>query len=255
MIEKLENNAIEFALKGDWASAINMNLEIIKLDKENIPALNRLAKAYIENNNSTKAKQIFETVLKLDPHNKVARKNIQNTKSKKTINIDSSNLIKEPGTSAYTDIKITGKVKSKEFSKGQILIIKLTQKGSIYDQNENFVGYLGQDLTSKILNNQITENDLTISVNATKRGVLKLLIKCSKPIFSSEKKDIIPYFSEEELIEDKLDMTVTEEQGDIKGKEAVAGMIEGDEDEHDNEDDDDNREHDIDDEEDENEEE
>ena len=70
----LKDKAILLALGQNWKEAIQMNLQIIKEEKTNIDAHNRLGYAYMKNGQPIKSKEIFTKVLKLDPYNQIAQK-------------------------------------------------------------------------------------------------------------------------------------------------------------------------------------
>jgi len=74
MQPNLEDQAVKVALEGDWNTAITLNLEIIKETPDNIPALNRIAKAYTQIGDSEKAIAAYEHVLCLDKYNSIAQK-------------------------------------------------------------------------------------------------------------------------------------------------------------------------------------
>ena len=241
-LDKLEQIAIEYSLSNNWDKAVETNQQIIEIDKTNIPALNRLGKVYLAQNLKSKAEKIFKSVLKIDPNNKVAKKNILEPSEHISNAIDTSNLIKEPGTSAYTNIKISGKsVKAKDLRVGHTLKVKVHGKISLYDEKDNFVGYLSVDIASKIIKNKIKDQEIRVSVIGKKRGVISVLVKTGRPIFNSPKSDPVPFIGEgeEELIEDEIDMTTTENQTDVKAREMVGGMIEDDNEEEETDDDND----------------
>ncbi len=242
-LDKLEKIAIEHSLSQQWEKVIEINKQIIEIDKTNIPALNRLGKAYLSLNQKPKAEKIFKSVLKMDPNNKVAKKNMFEPTAHLNATIDTSNLIKEPGTSAYTNIKITGKsIKTKNLRIGQVLKIKIHEKISLYDELDTFIGYLSADISSKILKNKINNSEVKASVIGKKKGIISVLIKTERPIFGSTKNDIVPFIGEgeEELIEDEIDMTTTENQTDVKAREIVGGVVEEEDYEEDDDESDDN---------------
>lgn len=98
-LDLLPQKAIKAALKGDWEQAIALNKEIPNLEENNINALNRLAKAYIESKQSAEAKRILNIVLKLEPTNEIAKKNLRRVdKSPHTEGITPLEFFtKEPG--------------------------------------------------------------------------------------------------------------------------------------------------------------
>ena len=79
-IAALNRRAIDAALNCNWTEAIEINEQIIVDDPENIPCLNRMAKAYTELGKYSRAKKIYQEVLKLDPYNPIASKNLKRIK-------------------------------------------------------------------------------------------------------------------------------------------------------------------------------
>jgi len=68
----LAQKAISLALRGEWSEAIKINLQILKLNPEDVDSLNRLAKAYAENGKIAEAKKTAQKVLNIDPLNNIA---------------------------------------------------------------------------------------------------------------------------------------------------------------------------------------
>jgi len=77
----LNQQAIDAALDSKWELALKLNKQIIRLDSLNIDALNRMAKAYIELGKGNLAKKFYSEVLKIDPYNPIALKNLKIIKS------------------------------------------------------------------------------------------------------------------------------------------------------------------------------
>src|SRR3990167_3655289 len=77
----ISHQAIDAALDSKWELALKLNKQIIKLDPQNIDALNRLAKAQIELGKINLAKKYYSEVLKIDPYNPIALKNLKIMKS------------------------------------------------------------------------------------------------------------------------------------------------------------------------------
>ncbi len=69
--------AIAAALSQDWKEAIFQNITLLKADKQNISLLNRLGFAYMQSGQLTLAKKTFLKVIKLDPYNQIAQKNLK----------------------------------------------------------------------------------------------------------------------------------------------------------------------------------
>ncbi|OGG13921.1 hypothetical protein A2875_00975 [Candidatus Gottesmanbacteria bacterium RIFCSPHIGHO2_01_FULL_46_14] len=68
-------SAIAQALRQNWKGATIINSELVKMDKDDIDAINRLGFAFMKLGQITHAKRIFEQALKIDPYNQIALKN------------------------------------------------------------------------------------------------------------------------------------------------------------------------------------
>ena len=91
MFTPTAETAIAAALSYNWKESIRINTLLIKENKNDIAALNRLGYAYAQNGQKTLAKATFEKVLKLDAYNQIALKHIKNLGS-----------IKKKGDPMYT---------------------------------------------------------------------------------------------------------------------------------------------------------
>src|SRR3989338_5020068 len=76
-LDPLSQKAIEAALNNNWQEATEINSQLLNRYPEDIETLNRLARAYFESGKITKAKSLYRSVLKLDPYNPIASKNIK----------------------------------------------------------------------------------------------------------------------------------------------------------------------------------
>ena len=69
--------AITAALNQNWSEAIKINTILLKGNKDDLGILNRLGYAYLQDGQFTQAKKIFNRVLKLDPYNQIASRNLK----------------------------------------------------------------------------------------------------------------------------------------------------------------------------------
>ena len=76
----LAQKAISSALSGFWKEAREINKKILRETPKDIDALNRLARAYAELGEITKARSTAEKVLKIDPFNTIAEKSLRKWK-------------------------------------------------------------------------------------------------------------------------------------------------------------------------------
>src|SRR5437867_3444515 len=77
----LSQLAIEATLDSRWDQALKYNKQIIKLDPQNIDALNRQAHIYMEQGRCNLAKKYYTEVIGIDPYNPIAIKNLKIIKS------------------------------------------------------------------------------------------------------------------------------------------------------------------------------
>lgn len=73
----LPETAIAAALVQNWKEAIRINTTILKQNKTDIDALNRLGFAYLQSGQFTRSRKMFQKVLKIDPYNQITSRNIK----------------------------------------------------------------------------------------------------------------------------------------------------------------------------------
>ena len=74
---ELSKEAIARALDGKWERATEVNLQILRFFPEEVDALNRLGKAFLELGRYGAARAAFENALRIAPHNTITKKNLQ----------------------------------------------------------------------------------------------------------------------------------------------------------------------------------
>jgi hypothetical protein len=109
----LEEKAITAALQADWETAITLNREIQKADHSNIESYNRLGRAYSEIGQIEKAKSSYREVLKRDPYNSIALKNLERLKASKgktakitgSTTLSPDQFMEEPGKTKVLELQ------------------------------------------------------------------------------------------------------------------------------------------------------
>ena len=69
--------SIDAAISSNWDKALTLNLELSKKYSNDPEILNRLARSYLELGKVSKARENYNKVLKIDPYNSIAEKNIK----------------------------------------------------------------------------------------------------------------------------------------------------------------------------------
>ena len=75
--DEQSKEAIALALRGNWDRATEINRRILSVFPEDVEALNRLGKAFLELGRYSEARNAFERAVKLSPYNTISKKNIE----------------------------------------------------------------------------------------------------------------------------------------------------------------------------------
>lgn len=224
-ITLLAKQAIREALRGNWDKVVELNSEILDKNPNNIDAKLRLGHAYIQTKHLIKAKKVFNEVLAEDPLNPVALKNIQLINKKvdviSPIKADPGALIKEPGTTAETEIELVGRgMNAESFAPGENLIVRTKRNFAeifrLKKDKEIKVGEITDAEIIKCVNKALREDALvTASFKKGEDRTAEILIKCSIPVFKSEKQDVRPYIKKGSLDEGEIDEEEEETETEI----------------------------------------
>ncbi len=201
----LYQQAIDAALDSKWEEALAINKQIIKLDPQNIDALNRQAKAYMELGKPNLAKKYYSEVLKIDPYNPIAQKNLKIIKSFKangqpTIPCNQSRLspslfLQEPGKTKIVNLlKVAEPQKlSHAFCGMKVEMTVKNRKITIVDANGNYLGVLPDDVNHHLIRLFKGGNKYELFVKSVRVNSLAIIIK---EVFRSKKFKNQPSFLE-----------------------------------------------------------
>ena len=186
----LAPKAINAALKNNWLEAIKINEVIIENDGKNSDALNRLAFAYLQIGNFKKAKTFYQLVLKLDPYNEIAKKNlarISALKGKKNLpfnkesNVESNLVlfIEEPGkTKCIQLIKIATPTILSTLRPAEIIkIIPKKHTIIIESQSNIYLGAFPDDIGHKVAKRIKAGNKYEACIKSSDKKNLVIFIR------------------------------------------------------------------------------
>lgn len=186
MQEDLTQNAISLALKRNWKEAIKANLLILKTDKTDIDALNRLAHAYFVNGEIQKAKAKSQEVIKIDPNNSIALKSL----TKKQANLSNTDafvfttsvanlFIEEPRKTKLTTLINLGseKVCSCLNTGDEVLLTPYAHKISVTTLSGNYIGKLTDDLAARLRIHIKNGNKYKVLVKSARNNHVTVFIK------------------------------------------------------------------------------
>jgi|SRR3989344_269301 len=185
----LSQRAIEAALDCRWEEALKLNKQILKVDPQNIDALSRLARVYLEQGRGNLAKKFYSEVLKYDPYNPIALKNLKIIKSFKPNGqivtpfghnkLSASLFLQEPGkTKVVNLLKVAEPQKlSQTFCGMKAEMLIKNRKVTIVDSNGRYLGVLPDDISFHILRLIKGGNKFEMFIKAIKVNGLSVLIK------------------------------------------------------------------------------
>lgn len=187
----LHRKAIDAALSYKWEDAVKLNKQIIKDCPEDIDCLNRLAKALFELGKYPQAKKIYSEVLKIDPYNVIAQKNLKKISAfKKNSNhvtplqnhlhvMSPSLFLEEAGvTKVINLIKLAEPQKLSAVSPGDMVVLCPKNRGiTVTDENGNYLGVLPDDLSHLLIKLIKGGNKYQSFVKSVKPNTLSILIR------------------------------------------------------------------------------
>ncbi len=199
MNDNLAQKAVLLALKGDWKEALRVNKESLKENPSDTETLNRLAKAYFESGDIIKAKSTCQKILRLDPIDSIACKNLAKWKGiKGKITPDpkpsqTASFIEEAGKTKLVPLLNLGdsRVISKLNACDEVKIAAHAHKVSLTTLDGKYVGRLPDDLASRLRHLISAGNTYQVIVKSIDQKVVKVFIK---EIQRSKKMQNVPSF-------------------------------------------------------------
>lgn len=227
-----DDAAITAALAQNWNEAIRINLHLVKADKENIDALNRLGFAYLQTGHTTQAKRIYQKILTADPYNQIALRNsnkiaVKQKRSAKTIPtvISPLDFLEEPGkTKIAACVNPAPSVTLSTLTPGQEVFLKPKNHCIELRSTDNtYLGALPDDLSFKLIKLMTAGNTYqAIIKNASRNSLVVMLRELSRgkryvhqPSFiSATSSSYIPFTRGNALHPDRPDVSATGEATD-----------------------------------------
>lgn len=227
MDRDLSQDAITYALKGNWDKAIETNLKLLEVNGSDIDALNRLAKAYAEKGSFKKAVSTSQKVIKIDPFNTIATKALTKWKGLKRGETYSSGpssadtFLEEPGKTKIVSLMHLGdnKLLAKLDCGDEVKLNPHSHRASITTFDGKYVGRIPDDMSArlrqltkygnsyKVYIKSVTEKDVKIFIRETSRSERLKDI----PSFPGEKIEYVS-FTPPELVHDKEDFVADSDE-------------------------------------------
>ena len=193
------NLAINAAIENDWKCAIDLNKKILNSNPQDLDAQNRLGRAYLETGNLDKAKKTYQKVLKIDPYNVIAQKNLKrlakvkgNCKSHANNRPNGNHLfdnhvfLAEPGkTKLISLVKLTTPTVLSSLCCGdEVFLNPKKHSVSVFDVAGQYLGALPDDLSHQIISLLAGGNKYQAYVKKIASNALQVFIR---EVFRSKK--------------------------------------------------------------------
>lgn len=186
----LIDQAIDLALRQEWKEAIRINQLIIKEEKTNVDAHNRLGYAYMKNGQPIKSKEVFAKVLKLDPYNQIANKNLKKISllKKGGTNIPSCEdispllFLEEPGKTKMVDCINTAPMNTLSIlTCGQtVQLVPKKHSIEVRDAQNKYIGALPDDIAFRLLKLINAGNEYAVFVKGVSKNCVSVFIRETK---------------------------------------------------------------------------
>ena len=183
-ISELTQKAIKLALDGKWQEAIDLNLKIYKIKPNDIYALLRLAKAFTNLNNISKAKKYYRNVLNIDKYNPIAKrnlnrlKNIKNGSLNRNVPAQIAVFLEEPGkTKSLYLVRLADENKLASLEVGEPLKLVINPKSISINKDRDHLGKLPDDLAFRLMHLIKKGNKYQAYVMSVEKNKLKIFLK------------------------------------------------------------------------------
>jgi len=179
----LQKKSIDLVKKGDWESALETNLEILKDNPDHVSTLNRVGFCYLQLNKKNKAKEVYERVLEKERLNPIAKKYLILIKQKGEIKqkqVDAfEDFVEEPGKTKIVSLgRLAGASVLSELSVASSCVLK--PKGryvTVLTQGHEYIGSLPEDISVHLSQLIKTGNEYACVIRSVSKQECTVFIK------------------------------------------------------------------------------
>jgi tetratricopeptide (TPR) repeat protein len=189
IIATLERQAVKAAMENHWKKAVQINQKILKQEKNNIAALNRLGRAFWETGNLKKAEETYKKVLKTDRYNSIATRNLKRLTdsrqkagkkpAKRKKEVSRGTFLEEPGkTRTVKLVRLADPKILSEFDSGDLVNLEPKKRTiSVLAEDKTYLGSLPEDLSQRLIRFIKGGNQYEALIKAVDRQHLEILIR------------------------------------------------------------------------------
>lgn len=183
--------AIDATLDCRWNDALKLNKQILRLDPQNVDALNRQGRIYMEMGKFNLAKKYYNEAIRIDPYNPIALKNLKIVKSFKPnghpetvhmnglLKLSPFLFLQEPGKTKIVNLlKVAEPQKlSQAYCGMKVNMIIKNKKITIVDSESNYLGVLPDDICHHLIRLLKGGNKYDLFIKSIRVNALSVIVK------------------------------------------------------------------------------
>lgn len=186
----LQTQAINTALTGDWAEAVKLNKSLVKDNPSDVDALNRLAFAFSVLGKAKEAKLNYQKVLKIDPLNSIALRNIKRIPASSPAGDGNGNgyrlsniFLEEPGKTKIVELLNIAPLEIiNMLQTGQNLTLSIKRLKIFVLFGNKYVGMLPDDIGKRLIKFIEAGNTYEAYTKSASGKILIIFIKETKRV-------------------------------------------------------------------------
>ena len=237
----LSQDAVALALKGEWERATEVNRAILELFADDVEAMNRLGKAYMELARYGDAKEVLGNVARIAPYNNIAKKNLARLDSLESGPASSKQrriagglphmFIEESGKSGTTVLRKTASAETiaRVAPSDSANLIVENSNLNVYSRDGEYLGQVEPKLGQRLIRLMCGGNEYDAAIVSVNQQGLSVILRetyrhrsqqdvCSFPSKTKEEhrvflgQKLISHIREDDLDEDEDDENVIDEE-------------------------------------------
>ena len=185
----LTRDAIDLALKGEWERATDVNRAILELFADEVEAMNRLGKAYMELGKYDDARNVLGNVARIAPYNNIAKKNLArlenpgsnpvSTKPGRKAGSAPHMFIEESGKSGKTDLRKTAPSETiaRLAPNDPVNLVVENSNLNIYSRDGEYLGQVEPKLGQRLVRFMCGGNEYDAAIVSINQQTVSVIIR------------------------------------------------------------------------------
>ena len=185
----LSRDAIDLALKGEWERATEVNRAILELFADDVEAMNRLGKAYMELGKYDDSRNVLGNVARIAPYNNIAKKNLARLENMGTNPISTTlgrktgsaphMFIEESDKSGKTDLRKTAPSETiaRLAPNDPVSLVVENSNLNIYSRDGEYLGQVEPKLGQRLVRFMCGGNEYDAAIVSINQQTVSVIIR------------------------------------------------------------------------------